>query len=152
MCAVLRYVTFNFASLGRAPFYSYVWNPFLKHGHGSIFLELTSYGLSTQLNSTQLFIDYGKFYRKQYPLPAISRLAITLFKFKKRKENLSSPIYANWNTYVFLFPEIIFITKPGQLINLLHYIGVFTHFRPLLITSLIASLLYLFSVNIVPFR
>ena len=29
----------------------------------------------TQLNSTQLFINYHKFYRKQYPLPAVSRLA-----------------------------------------------------------------------------
>ena len=28
-----------------------------------------------ELNSTQLFISYHKFYRKQYPLPAVSRLA-----------------------------------------------------------------------------
>ena len=64
---------------------------------------------------------------------------------------VASITYTEIHIYL-LFPESIFIIKPGLLINLLHYIGVFTHFRPLLITSLMASLFYLFSVNIVPFR
>ena len=35
-----------------------------------------------------------------------------------------------WKIYTFSFPENTFIIKSGGLINLLHYVGVFTHLAP----------------------